>query len=199
MSFRTLLRKRKNVYGFLSKPVPDGLLRSILEDSLHVPSAGFTPDFDLVVVRDKETKAKLAEASHEGDYVKLGKAEENFVSGAPVIVIPCGNKRRFESKYGVPADKTARVPWWLVDAGFASLALILSAYEQGLAGSFIGALDDEKVAGILGLPEDGSVVPLAVVLLGYARAQSRRKSEARKTAVKKRRRRLDDVVHWESW
>ena len=199
MGLRVLLRKRRNVYNFLVKPVPGELLKSILEDSVHVPSAGFTQDFDLVVVRDKETRAKLAAASFEDEYVKKGEVKRGFVSSAPVIVVPCGNKSRFESKYGSPADKTARAPWWLIDAGFASLALILSAYEKGLAGSFLGAIDDEKVTRILGLPRDGSIVPLGMILLGCARTQSRAKAQARVKAVKKRRIRSDDLIHWEGW
>jgi nitroreductase len=70
MSLNALLRKRRNVYGFLPKPVSDELLSGILEDAIRVPSAGFTQDFDLVVVRDRSTKKRLAEASREEEYVK---------------------------------------------------------------------------------------------------------------------------------
>ena len=52
MEFDSLLRTRRNVYGFLpEKQVPDQLLNKILENSLHVPSAGFTQDFDFILPR----------------------------------------------------------------------------------------------------------------------------------------------------
>src|SRR3989441_8767411 len=38
------------------------------KNARHVPSAGFTQDFDLVVIRDPETKRKLAEAGREQEY-----------------------------------------------------------------------------------------------------------------------------------
>jgi len=52
MEFDLLLRKRRNVYGFQDRPIPEFVLSRILENARHVPSAGFTQDFDLVVVRD---------------------------------------------------------------------------------------------------------------------------------------------------
>jgi len=200
MSLRDLLRRRRNVYGFLSKPVTNRILNSILENATHVPSAGFTQDFEFVVVRDASLKKKLAEAASERDYSKSGRAKPDFISKAPVIVIPCGSKLRFEMKYGRPAEKKARLPWWLIDAGFASFALILSAFEVGLAASFIGAIDDEKVSKILKLPKDNSIVPLAIVPIGYPDPEEAEKWKAANlSANKKRRRKLEELTHWDGW
>lgn len=198
-SLRTLLRRRRNVYGFLAKPIPDQTLRTILENATHVPSAGFTQDFDFVVVRNMAGKRKLAEAADESEYVRMGHARGDFISNAPAIVVPCASKPRFEAKYGAPAEKNARLPWWLIDAGFASFALILSAFEGGLAASFIGAIDDQKVTKALALPSDNSVVPLAIIPIGY-RAPNEPEQEAdRKNAIRKRRRKFDNLVHWDRW
>jgi len=100
MSLTALLRKRRNVYGFLPKPVSDELLSGILEDAIRVPSAGFTQDFDLVVVRNRSTKKRLAEASREEEYVKSNSALSDFITTAPVLIVPCANKQRYEAKYG---------------------------------------------------------------------------------------------------
>src|SRR6266567_7295478 len=167
MSLGNLLRRRRNVYGFISKAIPDQTLKLVLENAMHVPSAGFTQDFDFVVVREQTQKRKLAEAAREADYVRMGHAKSDFISAAPIVVVPCASKPRFESKYGAPAEKNARLPWWLIDSGFASLALILSAFEEGLGASFIGAIDDQKVVEALSLPPDKSIVPLAIVPMGY--------------------------------
>src|SRR2546426_10650246 len=45
-SISALLRKRRQVYGFKARPVPEKVLTTVLEDAIHVPSAGFTQDFD---------------------------------------------------------------------------------------------------------------------------------------------------------
>jgi len=199
LSLGNLLRKRRNVYGFLAKPIPDRTLMAVLEDATHVPSAGFTQDFDFVVVREEEVKQELAEAAHEDEYVRDGYALPGFISRAPVVVVPCGSKPRFEAKYGRPAEKTSRLPWWLIDAGFASFSLILSAYEKGLGASFVGAIDDEKVERALGLPSDHSVIPLAVVPIGYADPEESAMEAKRRGEIRRRRRRLEGVVHWERW
>ena len=53
--------------GFRIDPSPEIVLNRILENARHVPSAGFTQDYDLVVVRDSEKKRSLAKAAHEQD------------------------------------------------------------------------------------------------------------------------------------
>src|SRR2546428_13544207 len=94
-----------------------------------------------------------------------GLAKSEFISTAAVIVVPCGNRKRFAEKYG-RAEEKARLPWGLIDAGFASFALILSAFEHGLAASFLGALVDDKVQQILTIPMDGSIILLRLVRIG---------------------------------
>ena len=198
MSLTALLRKRRNVYGFLPKPVSDELLSGILEDAIRVPSAGFTQDFDLVVVRNKSTKKRLAEASREEEYVKSNSALSDFITTAPVLIVPCANKQRYEAKYGRGVEG-ARLPWWLIDAGFVSLALLLATFEKGLAASFLGAIDDQMIAGILRLPDDGSIVPIATIPLGYADPREKPLWKGRYLKAKGKRRPLDDVVHWDTW
>ncbi len=198
MKLSALLRKRRNVYGFLAKSLPDEILLSILEDATHVPSAGFTQDFDLIVVRNQTVKKKLADAARQDEYKKMGLALSDFISIAPAVVVPCANKKRFEAKYG-KAEEHARLPWWLVDAGFASLALLLSAFEKGLASSFLGAIDDQKVIEILGLPRDGSVIPLAAMPIGYKDVREQSLWKDRSTRANKIRRPLGDTVHWDKW
>ena len=89
----------------------------------------------------------------------------------------------------------ARLPWWLIDAGFVSLALLLAAFERGLAASFLGAIDAQMIAEILRLPDDGSIVPIATIPLGYADPREKPLWKDRYVKAKGKRRPLDDVVH----
>ena len=198
MEFDLVLRKRRNVYGFQDRPIPEVVLSRILENARHVPSAGFTQDFDLVVVRDPEKRAKLAEAARQNEYASYGGVVAGFIEKAPVVVVPCGNKSRFESKYGSPAEKNARIPWWLTDSAFSSLALILSAVQEGLAASFIGAIDDSMVVNTLKLPADGSIIPLAIVPIGYRHPGERRFGLEMRKRVKALRRSTNQI-HWDEW
>jgi len=198
LTLKALLRKRRNVYGFQSRKIPSRVLTTILEDARHVPSAGFTQDFELVVVKDPVIRRELATAGHQPEYMTEGLAKSDFISTAPVIVVPCGNRKRFEEKYG-RAEENARLPWWLIDAGFASFALILSAFEHGLAASFLGVLDDDKVRQILNIPMDGCVIPLALVPIGYKDPAERVLWTQRSHKGVRNRRGLDDLVHWNEW
>ena len=198
MNLKALLRKRRNVYGFESRAIPDKVLTTILEDARHVPSAGFTQDFEFIVVKDPMIRRELAIAGHQREYMSEGLAKSDFISTAPIIVVPCGNKKRFEEKYG-RAEENARLPWWLIDAGLASFALILSAFEHGLAASFLGVLDDEKVRQILNIPTDGSIIPLALVPIGYKDPEEEVLWARRSHKVVRNRRGLADLVHWNRW
>jgi nitroreductase len=198
LNLKALLRKRRNVYGFESRKIPDKVLMTILEDARHVPSAGFTQDFEFIVVKDPMIRRELATAGQQAEYVEKGLAKSDFISTAPVIVVPCGNKRRFEEKYG-RAEENARLPWWLIDAGFASFALILSAFEHGMAASFLGVLDDEKVSQILNIPMDGTIIPLALLPIGYKDPEEEVLWTQRSRKTVRNRRGLTDLVHWNGW
>ena len=101
-------------------------------------------------------------------------------------------------KYG-RAEENARLPWWLIDAGFASFALMLSAFEHGLAASFLGALDDEKVQQTLNIPMNGSIIPLALVPIGYKDPAEVASWRPRSLRASRDRRALTDLVHWNKW
>jgi nitroreductase len=202
MEFNALLRARHNVYGFqTSKDVPDELLNKILENALHVPSAGFTQDFDFIVVKDRSKIERLASASYQEEYNKVEGMTKNFLSTAPVLVIPCADKIRYSEKYGDPESKeNARLPWWLIDSGFASFALLLSAYQEGLAASFIGVLEDDKVASILELPKDGSIIPLAIIPIGYPDLNAIKfETNIRRKSIKSHRKKSEEMIHKEKW
>ncbi len=196
MELGRLLRRRRNVYGFLPREFTESVLQRILENARHVPSAGFTQDFDLIVVRDPATRKRLAEAANQVAYEKLKGVVPNFIEGAPVIVVPCGNKTRFEAKYGKPAEANSRLPWWLTDAAFSSFSLILSAFQEGLAATFLGAIDDRQVADVLHLPRDGSVVPLAVIPIGY---KHRKETFQAKNKSRTQRRSFNQQIHLDKW
>ncbi len=125
-------------------------------------------------------------------------SKSDFISTAPIIVVPCANKKRYQDKYGT-AEDSRRLPWWLIDASFASRALILSSFEHELAASFLGALDDDKVARILNLPKDHTVIPLALVPVGYKSLEDKARWDERSKKVRRTRRPLEDVVHWDKW
>ena len=55
--------------------------------------------------------------------------------------------------------------WQMFDAGVASEAFCLAAYEKGLGTVIMGIFDDDKVAELLDIPEGRDVV--ALIPVGY--------------------------------
>ena len=53
----------------------------------------------------------------------------------------------------------------MFDAGIASQSFCLAAYEKGIGSVIEGIFDDEKVGGLLNIPEDREVV--ALIPIGY--------------------------------
>ena len=53
----------------------------------------------------------------------------------------------------------------VIDGAFASMIILLSAVNEGIGGSFVGAFEDDKVTKILGLPVH--VKPIGIIALGY--------------------------------
>lgn len=55
--------------------------------------------------------------------------------------------------------------WQMYDAGVASQTFCLAAYDKGIGSVILGIFDSEKVASILGVPEDRDVI--ALIPIGY--------------------------------
>ncbi len=141
------IRTRRSIRKYKPDPVPEDVLREVLEAARLAPSAGNRQPWLFVVVRDPQLKEKLKEAY----------GAEWFYT-APVIICACGYPdrawTRFDGKNYVDVDVTIAMDH-----------LILAAWEKGLGTCWIGAFDPEKVKQILELPEGAE--PIAMTPLGY--------------------------------
>ena len=139
MEFEELVRRRSMIRAFRPDPVPDELVRKLLRNAVRAPSAGNLQPWEFIVVRDEETKRRLAEAA----------LRQMFLAEAPVVIATCRNLERNARRYG---DR-GRHFYSLIDASFATLMILLTARNEGLGACLVGAYQDEEVWRILGLPE----------------------------------------------
>ncbi len=172
MELRKALRTRRSVRLFRSAPIPDGVLRDLLELANWAPSAGNLQSRDFVVVRDETARHALASAA----------LDQEYVAQAPVDVVVCANLRRV-SKYG----ERGRQLYAVQDAAAATQNLLLAAHDAGLGGVWVGAFDEEAVRNLLGLPD--YVRPVAIVPLGHPAGEPEPSDRLP----------LDRVVHWDRW
>jgi nitroreductase len=175
MDFTEVVRKRRMVRHFTAEPVAPEAVERILAAARHAPSAGFTQGQSFVVVTSPETKARIAELCGEQEYVASG--FHPFVSGAPVLLIPCTSEAAYHRRYQ-EADKTLPdgteitwpVPYWHMDIGCAVMLVLLAAVDEGLAAGFAGTHDLDALRTVLGVPDE--VTPVGVIPIGHGAADT---------------------------
>ena len=152
MDFDEVVKKRKMIREYQqNRQVPTEIINKLLKNAHRAPSAGHTQVQEFIVVIDPITKRKLCEAS----------LAQRQVEDASVLVVVCSNTSRSVGRYG----KRGKDFYSVIDGAFASMIILLSAVNEGIGASFVGAFKDDKVTKILGLPIH--VKPIGIIALGY--------------------------------
>jgi nitroreductase len=138
-SFLDAIFNRVSVRHYVDKPVPDEVLRNILEAGRLAPSAMNAQPWHFIVIKNQETKYALSHRRWTG-----------FVKDCAFVIVGCGEKQRYWSK---------------VDVTIALQNMVLAAEAQGLGSCWIGDFDNSEVKELLGIPSNLSVV--ALVAFGY--------------------------------
>src|SRR4030043_1802317 len=147
MDVFTAIRQRTSVRAYKTTDVEEDKLKRILEAARLSPSASNRQEWKFVVVRNGETKKKLANAAFG----------QTFIGEAPIVIVACGTESKAIMACGQPA--------YAVDVSIAWAFMILQAYELGLGTCWIGAFKEDETKKILNIPEHARVV--AMTPLGY--------------------------------
>jgi nitroreductase len=161
---------RKSVRAYLPTPVKDEKLNAILEAARLAPSAANRQEWRFVIVRERETRKKLAAAA----------GGQEFVGDAPVIIVACAETDGHVMRCGQLS--------YPIDVAIALDHMSLAAVELGLGTCWIGLFDEKKVKEILHIPDAIRVVEL--IPLGYPSDPS---------AIAKDRLPLNRIVKYEHW
>ena len=197
MEFEKLVRKRRMVRNFRPDTIRADLINGILELALHAPSAGFSQGWAYVVVTEKELKKKIGELQGEVDYYASSRFHK-FISEAPVLVVACTSEKIYHDRYREP-DKLNEdgteiewpTPYWFFDIGSACMLIFLAAVDKGLAAAFTGVFRVDQMKQLLGIPDHFH--PVGVLSIGYAA------KDVKSPSLKRGRRPIKDVVHYEHW
>ncbi len=100
MDFRDVVLKRRMVRNFAADPVDPAVIVRILDLARHAPSAGFTQGQAFIVVTRPDLKQAIAHLCGEEEYVAGG--FHPFISGAPVLLIPCTSEAAYHRRYQEP-------------------------------------------------------------------------------------------------
>lgn len=196
MEFRDVVLKRRMVRNFADTPVAPEVIDRLLDLARHAPSAGFTQGQSFIVVTRPELKQSIATVCGEDHYVERG--FDHFISGAPVIVVPCTSeaayRRRYQEADKVLDDGTEMewpIPYWHMDIGCAVMILLLAVIDEGLDAGFAGIFDLPALRALLNIPDE--VTPVGVIPIGY------RAPDKRSPSLKRGRKTENEYVHREMW
>ena len=194
---RQLAMQRRSIRGYdESREVPQSAIEMILECARWAPSGGNGQPWEFVVVRDKETRHKIAdiylkqlEPKREMDLAVRGQAKmtgDGFRK-APVHIVVLGDPRVRES-YPIRTKLEKAESHFITGLANATLLIHLAATSLGLASQYVSDANSPYMETILkvllGIPEPLRIYHL--VPIGYG------KSEVSAPP----RRELDEIVHY---
>lgn len=171
MDVKECILGRRSIRKFKDTPIPEDVLREIVEEASYSPSWKNTQVVRYVVVKNKELKQKISEHTT----IWAGNAPIIDSADALVAVTVIKNRCGFErdGSYSTYRKDT----WQMFDAGIASQTFCLAAYEHGIGSVILGLFDAEPISALLNIPEDRELV--ALIPIGYPAeepAAPRRKS-----------------------
>ena len=144
------LTRRSSVRTYDGKQISEKDIEYILKCASTAPSAGNLEAWDVIIVRDEDTRLALAEAAFAQVHLEQ----------APVIFAVCSNYVRSMSRYGERG-----ILYALEDATIACTYMMLAAHAKGLHSCWTGAFEDDLVREILDLPQH--LRPITLLAIGH--------------------------------
>ena len=165
---------RRSVRSFEQRPISKEDMHTILDAAMSGPTCANTRAWQFIVVEDRETLNKMADAN--GIYAAP-------LRQAAAGILICGDLDK-----AFPLAKE----YWVVDGAIAGQNISLAARALGIGSVWLGTWPQmdrvENQSRLFGLPE--SVVPHSVIALGYS-ADTEDMSEKNNYD--------ETCVHWEQW
>lgn len=167
------IKNRRSIRAFTDQPISEKQIHRLIDAARWAPSAGNIQPWEFIVVKNAETKRKLAEAA----------LKQTFIKEAPVVIVVCANEVRSGQGYGARGVNL----YCLQDTAAATQNLLLAAHALGLAACWVGAFQEEEAKRILNTPK--GIRPVAIVPVGHAAEKPR--------APPKRS--IREIVHYETF
>jgi nitroreductase len=163
------------VRRYSGEPVPEDVRDRVLRLGVRAPSAGFSQGVDLLVLEGPQQTRRFFELTSDPEFLADPQAIRGLLE-APIIVLPIGDPSVYVARYA-EADKARSglaglaaenwpTPYWLVDASFMVMLILLAATEEGLGALFFRLhRDPAPLLAELGVP--GGKQLIGAVALGY--------------------------------
>jgi nitroreductase len=182
LTVKEAIEKRRSIRKFKPDPVPDEVITELLDAARLAPSGCNAQPWRFKIVKDKETKLKLAEAAHN----------QRFVAEAPVVLVCCADIKGYLDRtvstiqdlgrigaiedriVKIILDRTEKMRSMTLSELGARVAfnvaiavehIVLRALDFGLGTCWVKLLQEQMIKDIFGWDENLHVV--ALLPLGY--------------------------------
>ena len=199
-----MIRQRRMIRAFAPAPIPEDSLDRMLEAALRAPSAGFTQGLDLLVLTTRVEVHNFFAATSDSGFLD-DPGEMAGLIDAPVVVVPLADPAAYTARYAERDKQRSGLagvgheqwptPYWLVDASFAVMSLLLAAVDEGVGALFF-RLHREPAAFFSAFAVPAGREVIGAVALGHARDGS---VGPRGSPARRPRRSRTEQVHRGRW
>lgn len=168
------IKTRRSIRKFLSKEISEDVIKELIASAIHAPSSVNCQPWHFVIVKNQETKNKLAKLKD--------KDNQEHILTAPISIIVC-----------VDTDKSSSR--WVEDGVAATQNILLAAHDLGLGSVYVTGSKPskpevaEKVRSILNLPEN--IMPVTILPVGY--------HDPSGVLEEKELVKIEDIIHHNTW
>lgn len=172
MSAYEAIYLRRDIREFRSDPVPNDVLRKILDAAHHAGSVGFMQPWNFIVIRDRAVRGRVNEmfnveneraaVKYEGERQVLYKSLKlaGILESPLNVCVTCDRSRA-----GQVLGRATILDTDLFSTCCAVQNLWLAARAEGVGVGWVSIIDNRELARLLELPEH--VVPVAYLCVGY--------------------------------
>lgn len=185
MELHEAIRRRSMVRSFSSRPVDRAEVDRILLAALRAPSAGNTQGTSWVVLEGPDQTAVYFDATTDETWRTRHREWADGLTRAPMVLLAYTSPAAYVARYA-EADKAGGglgdgglgdgglgngaaawpVPYWIGDAAFGVMTVLLGAVDAGLGACILGTFRGEAELGDrLGVPAGWRL--FCAVLLGH--------------------------------
>lgn len=175
------IEMRRSIRKYNDTPIEEEKIIQLLESARMAPSGSNTQPWHFIIVKSQLTKQKLAEVSHN----------QQWMTSAPVFIVCVADIRsRIQDDRIISLEEDSpqeELKQIIRDTSIAIDHIVIEASNLGLGTCWVAWFSQQEIRPIVNIPSDKYVV--CILTLGYANE----KPKARP------RKKIEELVHYENW
>jgi len=168
------IKTRRSRRLFTDKEVYDEIITTLIDCAVNAPSSMDCQPWHFIIVKNKESKLKLARLKEEGN--------QQHILTAPISIVVCVDINKSPGR-------------WIEDGVTATENILLGAHDIGLGSVYVTGFKAskpevaEEIRSILNLPEN--IMPITILPIGYP--DDSEKLEKKELVD------VNKIIHHEKW